>query len=55
MVVGLASWPRFYIKAVVGPINRPYFFVSAIVGLAISGAVSTEREIAAGFSGLFFW
>ena len=51
---------------VVEPIDRPHFFVGAavglpnwlcfigaLVGLAIGGAVSTGREIAVDFSGLF--
>ena len=31
------------------------FFVGAIVGFAISGAISTEREVAIGFFRLFLW
>ena len=41
VVVDLASWLRI--------------FVGAVVGLAIGGAILTEREVAAGFFGLFLW
>ena len=50
---------------VVDPAGGPRFFVGAVValaiglggadGLAISGAVSIEADVAVGFSGLSLW
>ena len=49
-----ASRPCFFVRAALGPAGWPCF-VSAFVGLAISGAVLTEKEITVGFSGLSLW
>ena len=59
VVVDLASRPRFFVGATVGLLDRPHFSVRAIigfiVGLPIGRAVSTEVNVAVGFSGLSLW
>ena len=55
--------PRFFFGVAMSPANQLHFFVGAIMGLAISGAVSwainkavsTEADVADGFSKLFLW
>ena len=46
MVVDLVGQPRFFIGAAVG------LGIGRAMGLAISKAISTETDVAVGFSGL---
>ena len=48
-MVVLAGQPCFFIEIAVG------FTISGAVDLAIGEAVSMERDVAVGFSGLFLW
>ena len=49
VVVDLAVWSRFFVKAAMGSA------LGRAVGLAIGGAVSTGADVAIGLSGLFLW
>ena len=49
VIVDLESWPRFFVKAVVG------LGIGRAVDLAIDGAVLMEMDITVGFFRLFLW
>ena len=55
----LASWPCFFVGAVIGPIGCLSFFVGVIVGLtaglAIGRTVLTGANVAVSFFKLFLW
>ena len=65
LVVDLADWPRFFVRAAMGSAGWPCFrFIGiSIMGvdlggvdsLAIGEAVSTGVDVAIGFSGLSLW
>ena len=50
--------PRFFVMAAVDPTGRPRFLAIGLGGMnrfAIGRAVSTESDVAVGFSELFLW